>query len=390
MRVLVAPDSFKGSLTSIQACDAIEQGIREVFPDAQVTKIPVADGGEGTVEAICSAASCIIVSEAVTGPLGNRVHADYAVLPDHTAYVEMAAASGLLLAEGRGNPLITTTYGTGELIRSALDHGCRKIIIGLGGSATNDGGLGMAQALGYSFKDAAGNELGFGGGELGSLAVIDASGRDRRIGECEFIAACDVKNPLCGESGASAVYGPQKGASPEMVRTLDDNLRHFARVIRETLGADIADEPGAGAAGGLGGGLMAFCGARMRGGIDIILDLMEFDSKLSGVDLVITGEGRMDYQTAFGKVPVGIATRAKRLHKPVIAFTGEIGAGAGELYNHGIDAIVSIVNKPMALSEAMGNAEQLLKDAAARTMRMVGMSMNMKERDVQAEEERSS
>ena len=377
MRIIIAPDSFKGSLSSIRACDIIGEGIREVFHDAVITKIPVADGGEGTVEAICSAAECEIISEPVTGPLGGKVKASYAILPDKTAMIEMAAASGLLLVpEEKRNPLNTTTYGTGELIVSALNHGCRKVIIGLGGSATNDGGLGMAQALGYRFKDAAGNELGFGGGELNTLKTIDPSNRDRRIDGCEFIVASDVKNPLCGDSGASAVYGPQKGATPEMVRVLDGNLRHFAALIKETLHADIEEEPGAGAAGGLGGGLIAFCHARIERGIDMILDLMDFDEKLAGADMVITGEGRMDHQTAYGKVPAGIAKRAKRLKKPVIAFTGEIGPGAGELYHSGIESIISIVNKPMSLTEAMDNAEYLLKDAVVRTMRLIRLAMN--------------
>lgn len=374
MRIIIAPDSFKGSLSSAEICDIIEQGIREVFSDAVVIKMPVADGGEGTVEAIRAATQCEIVTETVTAPLGNKVKAGYAILSDGTAFIEMAAASGLLLTEsGKRDPLKATTYGTGELIRSALDHGCRKIVIGLGGSATNDGGVGMAQALGYRFTDAQGLELGFGGGELSRLKTIDASSRDRRIDECEIVAACDVRNPLCGKTGASAVYGPQKGASPEMVGILDNNLMHMARLIRETLGTDIAEKPGAGAAGGLGGGLMAFCGAKMAGGIDILLDLLEFDQKLSDSDLVITGEGRMDFQTAFGKVPVGIARRAKRQNKPVIAFTGEIGAGANELYALGIDAMMSIENKPMGLEEAMGSAEALLKDAAARAMRLIGI-----------------
>ncbi len=374
MKILIAPDSFKGSLSAIRVCDIIEQGIREVFDDAIITKVPVADGGEGTVEAIRVAAQCEVVSETVTGPLGKPVWASYAILPDRTALIEMAAASGLLLTESATrDPLKATTYGTGELIRSALGHGCRRIVVGLGGSATNDGGMGMARALGYRFLDAKGNELGFGGGELGRLKTIDASGRDSRIEACEFVAACDVRNPLCGETGASAVYGPQKGASPEMVRMLDDNLIQLACVVQEALGADIAEKPGAGAAGGLGGGLMAFCGAAIAGGIDIVLDLMEFDRMLSGADLVITGEGRMDFQTAFGKVPVGIAKRAKRQNKPVLAFTGEIGTGAEALYALGIDAIMSIENRPISLEEAISNAEYLLKDAAVRAMRMIRM-----------------
>jgi len=376
MKIVIAPDSFKGSLTSIQACKIIEKGILEIFKDAELIKIPVADGGEGSVEAIASATDCELINEIVTAPLGNKVRASYAILPNKTAFIEMASASGLLLVgEGELDPLKTTTYGTGELIRSALEHGCRKIIVGLGGSATNDCGIGMAQALGYRFKDANGKELGFGGGALDRLESIDLSHADSRINGCVFIAACDVRNPLCGENGASVIYGPQKGATPEMVRILDNNLLHFAQVIKSALETDIAEEPGAGAAGGLGGGLMSFCKATIQSGIDIVLDLMDFDKKLSHADLVITGEGRMDRQTAFGKVPVGIAKRTKPAKIPVIAFTGGIGNGADELYELGIGAIISIVNKPMSLNEAMNNAEYLLKDAVVRTMRLINIML---------------
>ncbi|MDK2811517.1 MAG: glycerate 2-kinase, partial [Petroclostridium sp.] len=245
MKIIIAPDSFKGSNTTIAVANTIEKGIRKVFPDAEIVKIPIADGGEGTVDALVLGAGGKFKEITVTGPLGEKVQAKYGILDNGAAVIEMAAASGLpLVPENKKNPMVTTTYGTGELIKAALDDGCRKIVIGIGGSATNDGGLGMAQALGVSFKDKDGKELGYGGGELEKLAVIDVSNIDPRIKDTEIIIACDVSNPLCGEKGASAVYGPQKGATPEMVKQLDANLRHFARIIKEQLGQDIIDVPG--------------------------------------------------------------------------------------------------------------------------------------------------
>lgn len=372
MKVLVVPDSFKGSLTAINVCKIIEKGICSIFKNAEVIKMPVADGGEGTVDAFGIAMDCKMLTQEVTGPLGKKVDAVFAILPDKTAVIEMSAASGLtLINHEERNPLKTTTFGFGELIRAALDQGCRKMILGLGGSATNDGGAGMAQALGFKFKDSGGNDLGFGGGELNKLSFIDQSGRDPRIDACEFIAACDVTNPLCGEFGASAVYGPQKGATPGIVRCLDNNLFHFASLIKDQMKIDILDVPGAGAAGGLGGGVIAFLNAKIRKGVEVILDAMGFDESLELADLVITGEGKMDFQSAFGKVPYGVATRAKIRQKPVIAFVGDIGPGAEKLYEIGIDTIISTVNRAMSLEEAMRDSGDLLLDAVQRSMRLL-------------------
>ncbi len=376
MRIIVAPDSFKGSLSAVSAADAIERGILEVFPDARVFKIPMADGGEGTLETLVKGTGGVLRDVTVTGPLGEPAAASYGILDNNTAVIEMALASGLtLVPPDRRNPMITTTYGTGELIKAALDAGCRKIVIGIGGSATNDGGMGMAQALGVSFKDAGGKELGFGGGELARLALIDTSRLDPRIRDCEITAACDVTNPLCGETGASFVYGPQKGATPEMVRILDSNLRHYAQALKEQLGIDIAQIPGSGAAGGLGAGLMAFCGARLKSGIDTLLDAVGFDNLLPDADLVITGEGRIDGQSVYGKVPVGVARRAKKYGVPVIAIGGAIGSDAGPVYDCGVDALLGITHEPMPLEEAMERAEELLCRAAAGAMRILAVGM---------------
>jgi len=378
MKVIVAPDSFKGSSTSIAVANAIEKGIKKVFPDAEVIKIPIADGGEGTVEALVLGAGGTFKEVDVKGPLGETVKARYGVLNNGSAVIEMASASGLpLVPENLRNPLVTTTYGTGELIRAALNEGCKKIIIGIGGSATNDGGIGMAQALGVSFKDSENCELGFGGGQLDKLETIDISGIDPRLKDTEIIVACDVSNPLCGERGASAVYGPQKGATPEMVKQLDSNLRHYAEKIKAQLGMDIADIPGSGAAGGLGAGLIVFCGARLKSGIETVLDEVGIDTHLPTADLVITGEGRIDSQSVYGKVPVGVGQRVKKYNKPVLAIVGGIGQGAQAVYEYGVDGIMSIVNNAMPLSEAMERSSELLEDAAERVMRIIKMGMDI-------------
>lgn len=376
MKIVVACDSYKGSCSAVSAALCMEEGIRRVFPHAEVERIPMADGGEGTVEAVLAAAGGSLLEEEVGDPLGRPVRASCGVLKDGTAVIEMAAASGLtLLSPDERNPLKTTTYGTGELIRAVLDRGCRRIWIGIGGSATNDGGAGMAQALGARLLDKDGKDLPPGGGALGRLHRIDVSGLDRRLGRTQIAAACDVSNPLCGARGASAVYGPQKGATQEMVRILDENLAHFAGIVKEQLGRDIAEEKGAGAAGGLGAGLMLFCGAQMEPGIQTVLDMTDFDARAAGADLVITGEGQIDYQSAFGKVPVGVAGRAKKLGKiPVVAIVGNIGAGAEKVYSHGIDTVFSIVPGAVSLEYAMENAERLIADASERVMRLVKAS----------------
>ncbi len=343
-KIVIAPDSFKGSLTAPQICDALEEGIREVIPQAMIIKAPMADGGEGTVLCLVNATGGKILKKKVVGPLGERVEATYGILGDgKTAVIEMASASGLpLVPEDKRNPMLTTTYGTGELIKAALDHGCRKIIIGIGGSATNDGGVGMAQALGVKFLDKEGKEIGFGGGELKKIVKIDMGHLDKRIKDTEILVASDVKNPLCGPNGASYVYGPQKGATPDMVEELDQGLSHLAEIIKRDLGKDVRDIPGAGAAGGLGAGLMAFLNAKLRPGIELVMEAIGFHEKVAGSTLVITGEGKMDRQTIYGKVPVGVAKVAKRFGIPVLAICAVLDEGPEFFKPYGIDFILPI------------------------------------------------
>jgi glycerate kinase len=373
IRFLIACDSFKGSASSKQVGEAIREGILRVMPSAQVEVVPVADGGEGTVQALVDATGGRLVTVTVTNPIGEKVEAAFGILGDgQTAVIEMAAASGLtLIPPDKRNPWVTTTYGTGELIKAALEHGCRKIIIGIGGSATNDAGAGMAQALGVKLLDEDGNQIGFGGGELGRLRRIDMSGLDKRASEAEFIVACDVDNPLTGERGASYVYAPQKGATPEMLPKLDSNLRHFAEIVRQQLGIDVEHVPGAGAAGGLGAGLMAFLKAKLKRGTEIVFELVKLEEKIASADIVITGEGQIDAQTVFGKTPIGVAKLAKRYGKPVIAIAGSIGEGAESVHSHGIDAIFSIINRPMPLEQAMRNVEALLASAGEQLARLI-------------------
>lgn len=371
MKVVIACDSFKGSLSAVEAGESLAAGICRIYPEAVTDILPVADGGEGTVDAFLYARKGRRYTAEVMGPLGNPVMAEYAMLDDGTAVIEMAAASGLPLMKGKTlDPMRATTYGTGQLMKAALDAGCQKMILGLGGSATNDAGAGMAQALGAVFLDKEGRQLGYGGGSLGELAMIDLSGLDPRIGKIQVIAAGDVRNPLCGREGASAVYGQQKGADMGMIRVLDQNLRHFAEVAAEQLGKEVQDMPGAGAAGGLGAGLLLFCNASMESGIKMLLDAVDFDSRIQDADLVITGEGQMDGQSVCGKVPVGVAKRVKgRRQIPVIAVTGSIGAGAEAVYRCGVDAIFSIEPGPMALEVAIEHGGELLCDTAERIMR---------------------
>lgn len=370
MKTVIAIDSFKGSISSADAALAVRRGVLNVFPQAEVVCIPVADGGEGTVDALIAGLGGKSVALTVTGPLGEPVGASWAALENGTAVIEMASASGLpLVPNGRRDPCVTTTYGTGELIKAALDAGYRRLLIGIGGSATNDGGAGMAQALGVSLKDASGRELGYGGLELSKLIDIDISGLDARLSECEVSVACDVDNPLTGERGASAVYGPQKGATPEVVKRLDAALRNYEAVLRLRLGKDVGSVPGAGAAGGLGAGLLAFCGAVMSSGIELVLQECAVEEAIRGADLVITGEGMMDASSAFGKTPVGVAALAKKHGVPVIALTGCIGRGAQTLYEYGIDAIIPIADRPMSMHDSIANAAALLTSAAERTMR---------------------
>jgi glycerate kinase len=379
MRIVVAPDSFKGSLTALAVAEAMGRGIHAVFPDADVAKVPIADGGEGTVDALVVATGGRIEERAVRGPLGEPVQARWGVLgTGDTAVIEMAAASGLpLVPPPRRDPRLTTTFGTGELLRAALDAGHRRIILGIGGSATNDGGTGLARALGIRFLDSTGTELPEGGAALARLDRIDLSGLDPRAANAELVVACDVDNPLTGPRGASAVYGPQKGATPEMVRLLDDALAHYARIARDATGRDIAGAAGAGAAGGLGAGLLFFTPAKLRPGVEIVLEATGFDSLVRDADLVITGEGRTDFQSAMGKAPVGVAAAAKRHSVPVVCLSGGLGDGADEVLSKGIDALASSVPGPMALEECMRHGAALVEAAAARVCRLIKLGYTM-------------
>lgn len=382
MRILIASDSFKGSLSSAQVAENIKAGILRVYSDAQIKYISVADGGEGTVEAVISGSGGKIVNTPVMGPDGKMLDSFFGILEDGSAIIEMAAASGLPLVPERERDIMkATTYGTGQLLKAAMDNGCMKIYIGVGGSATNDGGIGMAQALGASFKDDRGEEVGFGGGQLSRIAKIDVSRMDERLRRTEIIVMSDVTNPLCGPSGASAVYGPQKGASPEQVVLLDEGLSHLAKVIEEeTLTINIRNMKGAGAAGGLGGGLAAFTGAVIRSGIDAVLDMSHFAKKAEWADLIITGEGRIDYQSAYGKVISGIAGRAEKYGIPIAAIAGSLSEGAQEVYKIGIGCMEAAVCRPMPLEEAMGEkAGELVADAAERLMR--GIRVGTMQRD---------
>ncbi|KYZ76538.1 glycerate kinase [Anaerosporomusa subterranea] len=379
MRIVVAPDSFKGSVSALGVAEAMERGIRQVFPDAVVIKVPIADGGEGTVEALVAATGGQIIKQTVVGPLGEPVEAYWGVLADEeTAVIEMAAASGLpLLSKEKRDPRLTTTYGTGELIKAALDRGLKKIIIGIGGSATNDGGTGMARALGARFLDKLGQDLPEGGAALANLSTVDLSGLDPRLSEVTLLVACDVDNPLCGPRGASAVYGPQKGATPDMVQQLDSALACYANAAKAATGRDVARLPGAGAAGGLGAGLLFFTAAALRPGVEIVLETVGFRTMVEAADLVITGEGRTDFQTAFGKAPVGVAKIAKEFRKPVICLSGGLGDGADDVLAQGIDAVMSIVPGPMALEDCILGGTELLEAAAARLCRVIKVGRSL-------------
>jgi glycerate kinase len=372
MKIVVAPDSFKGSLSSTQIAEAVEKGIQKIDPSITVLKVPVADGGEGTVEALVCATQGKIIPVKVTGPSLKKVDAFFGISGDgQTAFVEMAAASGLaLLHRSEYNAMKTTSYGTGELILHALDHGCRNIIIGLGGSATNDGGAGLLQALGLRLLDRNQTDLAFGGGSLGDLFTFDLGQFDARIKETKFILACDVENPLCGPQGASAIFGPQKGASPAEVLLLDDNLRHFADVIAQELNKQVAEIPGAGAAGGMGAGLMAFLDARIVKGIDLIIEVSGLEASIADADCVITGEGMIDHQTAFGKTPLGIAQLAKKNNIPVIGIAGSLGQDLDQLYAMGFTSLFAIADRPMTLNESMQDAKMLIEKLTVNMIRL--------------------
>ena len=378
MNVIVAIDSLKGSLSSLQAGAAAKAGILRAIPAATVSIKPVADGGEGTVTALVSGLSGESVTIPVTGPLGETVEATYGILPDHTAVIEMAEAAGLpLVPAEKRNPMNTTTYGVGELILHALDEGCRNFIIGIGGSATNDGGTGMLRALGCRFRKADGSEIALGAQELSELATIETEALDPRLKESHFSIACDVTNPLCGPSGASYIFAPQKGADPATVQKLDAVLAHLADMTAVTLGTDLRDQPGAGAAGGLGFAFASYLNGTLRPGVDIVLDAVLPESELRAADIVVTGEGRFDGQTAMGKAPVGIARRAKACGCKVIVLAGSVehsGARATQQNPPLIDAVFPILPGAMTLEEAMHEdvAYENMEYTAEQVFRVVG------------------
>ncbi|WP_318507235.1 glycerate kinase [Photobacterium leiognathi] len=358
MKIIIAPDSYKESLTAIEVATAIENGFRQVIPNAEYIKLPMADGGEGTVQSLVDASNGTIIERSVTGPLGEQVNGFFGLMGDgKTAIIEMAAASGLhLVIPELRNPMLTTSFGTGELILAALDKGVEHIIIGIGGSATNDGGIGMAQALGVRFLDENNKQISYSGGALDRLHRIDISNIDPRLVSVKLEVACDVDNPLCGEKGASQVFGPQKGATPEMVTQLDNNLAHYAEIIKRDLGKDVKDMAGAGAAGGMGAALLGLFNAQLRPGIEIVMDAVNLADVLQDADLVITGEGRIDSQTIHGKTPIGVARTAKRFNKPVIGIAGSLSYDCNVVHEHGIDAVFSVVPRSVSLAEALAEA----------------------------------
>jgi len=370
-KIVLAPDSFKGTMSSIKICDIMEAEIKKFYPDAEVIKIPVADGGEGTVDAFLEAVGGEKIHVMVKGPYFETMDSFYGILADgKTAVIEMAAAAGLPLVENRKNPFLTTTYGVGELIRHAVESGCRNLIIGLGGSCTNDGGAGMAAALGVKFICKDGEEFIPTGGTLSRVDRIDTS-EIMDLSGVTITVMCDVNNPLCGENGASKVFGPQKGADAAMTELLDRNLRHFAEIIKVHLNKDITDMPGAGAAGGMGAGTAAFLDAELKRGIDVVLDTAGFDSLLEGTDLVFTGEGKIDSQSLSGKVICGVASRAKKHNVPVIAVVGDIGDDTEEIYSLGITAVMSINRVAVPFEIARHRSEKDLALTMNTIMRLL-------------------
>jgi len=373
MRIIIAPQSLKGSLTAAEAGQAIAQGVRVVYPEAEIDIVPVADGGEGTVQALVDATGGELVQQTVTGPLGKPVAAFFGLLGDgRTAAIEMAACAGLpLVTLNQRDPRFTTTFGVGELIVAALNRGCHHFIIGIGGSATNDGGAGMVQALGASLLTAKGTKIAQGGAALATLSSISLENIDPRLQQCKIEVASDVTNPLCGPLGASAVYGPQKGATPQMVIQLDAALAHYAQIIERDLGHSVKDVPGAGAAGGMGAGLIAFLHATLRPGAQIVLEAVRLEERVRTADLVITAEGQLDGQTAYGKSVGAVAGLAKRYGLPVLALAGGLGNDYQRVYTLGIDAVVVLPSRPMTLVYAMEHAAALTSDAIERALRIL-------------------
>lgn len=377
MKIIIAPDSFKESLTALEVASAIEIGFQRVFPEATFQKVPMADGGEGSVQSLVDATQGDILSVTVTSPLGNKIQGFLGISGDkQTAFIEMAAASGLhLVPINERNPLKTTSYGTGELIKYALDLGVKKILLGIGGSATNDGGVGMLQALGISFRNAQNEEIQFGGEALGDITSISMTHLDPRLMDVEFEVACDVNNPLCGEKGASAVFGPQKGATPEMVQQLDNALAHFANIVKTQLGIDICEKPGAGAAGGMGGGILLLPKVELKAGVQIIIEATGLANLVRDADLVITGEGRMDAQSIAGKTPVGVAHIAKQYGKPVVAIVGCLREDYNVVYQHGIDAVFPIIRQLGQLEDILQQGRENLISSAENVARLIKLKL---------------
>lgn len=373
MKIIIAPDSFKESMTAKEACEAIEKGMKIALPNAEFIKVPMADGGEGTTQSLVDATEGKMYFVETTGPLGEKVKSKFGILGNgEIAVLEMASTSGLeLVPREKRNPMITTTYGTGELIKKAMDMGAKTILIGIGGSATNDGGAGMIQALGGKLLDENGKQISFGGGELSKIKKIDLSELDSRIKNIKFIAACDVQNPLTGETGAANVFGRQKGATEEMIKILDNNLKHYAELIRQDVKVDVENIPGAGAAGGLGAGLMAFLNAELRKGIDIVVEYSKLEEKIKGADFVITGEGSIDSQTRFGKTPYGVVSVAKKHGVPNITLAGNVSKDIEILYDYGFDAIFSIMQGVDNLDNALKNGKVNLEKTAENIARLI-------------------
>jgi len=380
VKIVIAPQAFKGSLSALNVANAVQKGVRRIFPDAQILTCPVADGGDGTLETLVESSGGKIIETNVADPTGKPIVAQWGAMGDgNTAVIEMARTSGLaLLTLEERDPLNATTYGLGEIIVSALNKGFRKFIVGIGGSATNDAGAGMAQALGIRLMDREGRNLVFGGAALQNLSVIDTSSIDQRVLESNFQIACDVNNPLTGPEGASAVYGPQKGATEENVRQLDSALGVFAEVTKRDLGKDISNLEGAGAAGGLGAGMIAFVEGHLRAGVDIVLDTVNLAEKLESADLVITGEGSIDFQTVYNKAPIGVARMAKARGIPTIGISGMLGKNYQIVHNHGIDAALSIANGPISLEESLQNAPSLISEAVEESLRLISVGMKLR------------
>lgn len=372
MKVIIAPQGFKGGISGLEAARAISRGVAAAVPDAETVLLPVADGGDGTLHALVDGTGGEIFTSTVTGPINQQVEAQWGVMGDgRTAVVEMARASGLAMVPmGRRNPKTTTTLGTGQLILEAVERGFNRVIVGLGGSATNDAGAGMATALGVKFLDAAGRTLPSGGAALARLDGIDTSGVIAGLSGIEIVGATDVTNPLCGPTGASAIFGPQKGASKEVVTELDAALVRFAQVVKRDTGQDVLDIPGAGAAGGLGAGLIAFAGASLRSGIDMVCQVLDFDRHLEGADLVFTGEGRADLSTVFDKAPVGVARHAKAYGVPTVLLAGSLGEGHEELYDHGVASVLCISDGAMTFQQALDRTGEMLQGTAERAVRL--------------------